>query len=142
MDIKINIFAKELLDKIVRKVDLISDRIKDTMPYTTKDGIYNNKEDNKSWWTNTFWCGILWMMYKETGNQKYMNFAKSIEEKMDSVLYNYDELDHDVGFMWLLSSVYNYEITGDTKSKSRAMLAASVLASRANIKEQISKVVT
>ena len=127
-------FILGLWDRIEKKITVTSDRIKDGMPYTTREGIYDNWEDNKPWWTNTFWCGILWLMYKETKEEKYKKFAESIEEKMDSVLYGYDAIHHDVGFMWLLSSVMNYEITGNEASRKRSMIAASLLSSRANIK--------
>lgn len=52
---------------------------------------------------------------------------------MDQVLHSYDELHHDVGFMWLQSSVMNHELTGNERSRQRALLAASVLAARGNI---------
>lgn len=126
-------FIMGIWDKIEKKVEVTSDRIKDGMPYTTKNGLYDNWEDDPSWWTNTFWTGILWHLYNETNLEKYKEYAKSIEEKMDTVLYNYDELHHDVGFMWLLSSVMNYEITGDENSRKRAMIAANVLSARSNM---------
>ena len=123
----------EIWDKIEKKVSVTADRIKDGMPYTTKNGVYDDWQEQASWWTNTFWTGILWYMYEETKGEKYKEYAQSIEEKMDKVLYDYDELHHDVGFMWLLSSVMNYEITGNEKSRKRAMIAANVLAGRANL---------
>ncbi len=127
-------FINGLWDRVEKKVNVTADRIKDTMPYTTKNGRYDNAEERDvSWWTNTFWTGILWHMYRETKDEKFKTYAESIETKMDEVLMGYDELHHDVGFMWLLSSVMNYEITGNEKSRKRAMLAASVLSSRANI---------
>lgn len=119
--------------RIEKKVSVTSERIKDSMPYSTQNGVYDDWQDNTSWWTNSFWCGILWHMYKQTKGDKYKIYAQSIEEKMDKVLYDYDELHHDVGFMWMLTSVMNYEITANTKSKKRAMLAANVLASRYNL---------
>lgn len=128
---------KELIlgvwDKIEKKVSITSDKIKDGMPYSTRNGEYDDWQDQASWWTNTFWTGILWHMYKETKVEKYKEYAQSIEEKMDEVLYNYDELHHDVGFMWLLSSVMNHEITGNESSRKRAMIAANVLAARGNL---------
>lgn len=123
----------DIWNKIEKKVSITSDRIKDGMPYTTKNGIYDDLQDQPEWWTNTFWCGILWHMYTETKQEKYRIYAESIEEKMDEVLLGYDGLHHDVGFMWLLSSVMNYETTGNEKSRKRAMLASNVLSARANI---------
>jgi unsaturated chondroitin disaccharide hydrolase len=126
-------FIRDTWGKIESKVAITSERIKDGMPYTTYNGVYDDWQDQSSWWTNTFWTGILWHMYRETKQESYKQYAQSIEVKMDEVLYGYDGLHHDVGFMWLLSSVMNYELTGDDKARQRAMLAANVLSARANI---------
>jgi unsaturated chondroitin disaccharide hydrolase len=128
-----NGFIEETWQRIIEKVAAVSTRIKDGMPYTTRGGVYDDWQDDPSWWTNTFWTGILWHMYAATKDETYKRYAQSIEEKMDSVLYGYDELHHDVGFMWLLSSVMNVEATDDQKARQRAMLAANVLAGRMNI---------
>jgi unsaturated chondroitin disaccharide hydrolase len=127
-------FIQELWEKIEKKIMLTTDSIQDTMPYTTKNGKYidANKID-PAWWTNSFWAGILWHMYRETKMIKFKEYAESIEKKFDALLMDYDGLHHDVGFMWLLTSVLNHEITGNDPSRKRAMLAASILSSRANI---------
>lgn len=128
-------FIEDVWGKIENKLNITSERIKDTMPYTTKAGIYNNAETiDISWWTNSFWSGILWLMYQETKQESYRTYAESIEKKMDACLFDFDGLHHDVGFMWLATSVMNYTHTGNEQSRKRAMLAASTLASRANIR--------
>lgn len=124
------LFVSELWRKIERKVNVTSERLKDTMPYTTEDGRYDDRQDVFVWWTNSFWAGILWHMFRETGADKYRIYAESIEAKLDKFLYDYDGVDHDAGFLWLLSSVLSYETTGNDKSRKRALLAASVLAAR------------
>ncbi|TFE28625.1 glycoside hydrolase family 88 protein [Cohnella luojiensis] len=126
-------FILDTWDRIAGKVAITSERIKDGMPYTTRNGVYDDWQDSDSWWTNSFWTGILWHMYRETKVETYKEYAQSIEKKLDEVLYGYDRLDHDAGFMWLLTSVMNYELTGDAKARQRAMLAASVLSARGNI---------
>ncbi|MFC4778696.1 glycoside hydrolase family 88 protein [Paenibacillus sp. GCM10023252] len=126
-------FIQETWDKIESKVKVTSERIKDSMPYTSRNGQYDDWQDTMDWWTNTFWTGILWQMYGATKQESFKRYAQSMEAKMDEVLYGYDGLHHDVGFMWLLSSVMNYELTGDEKARKRAMLAANVLSARANI---------
>lgn len=128
-------FIDDVWEKIESKLSITSKRIKDTMPYTTKDGVYNNAETTDiSWWTNAFWCGILWLMYQETNQESYRTYAESIEKKMDACLLDYDGLHHDVGFMWLATSVMNFTQTGNEQSRRRGMVAASILASRANIR--------
>lgn len=126
-------FIQGTWEKIEFKIAVTSERIKDSMPYTTHNGTYDDWQTDIDWWTNSFWTGILWQIYSTTKQESYKSYAQSMEAKMDEVLYGYDGLHHDVGFMWLLSSVKNYELTGDDKARKRAMLAASVLSARANI---------
>ena len=62
---------ESLWQKVEKKVSVTSDRIKDTMPYTTKGGQYDDCEaTDAAWWTNTFWTGILWHLYNETKQDK------------------------------------------------------------------------
>lgn len=117
------------------KVYKTSARIKDTIPYTTKNGKYDDKSgpDSIAWWTNSFYAGILWLLYNDTKDETFKNYAEGVEKRLDEALYGYEGLHHDVGFMWLLTSVANYTLTGSKKSYQRAMLAASTLASRYNV---------
>lgn len=126
-------FILEVWRKIEDKLSATSNRLKDGMPYTTRNGIYDDWQEHTYWWTDSFWAGILWHLFKETKDNKYKIYAESIEEKLDRFLLDYDSLHHDVGFLWMLSSVMNYEITGNEKSRKRAMLAANVLAARGNL---------
>jgi len=50
------------------------------------------------------------------------------------VFDNYNRFDHDIGFMWGLTSKANYIQTGNLKSRSRTLYAANILAARANIR--------
>lgn len=123
-------FLDEVWAGVERKLARTASRLKDAMPYKLVDGRYDDRQDWKLWWTNSFWAGILWRLYQQTGHHVYRQYAESIEIKLDKYLYDFDGLDHDVGFMWLLTSVLNYETTGNEQSRKRALLAASVLASR------------
>ena len=73
-------------------------------------------------------------MYKETGKEQYADYAISIEKKLQEVLYSYNGIDHDVGFIWLHTGVEHYREKNDEKARSDSLLAASLLASRFNIK--------
>ncbi len=46
--------------------------------------------------------------------------------KMEHLLSNTELVDHDLGFMWTLTSVANYKITGNKESRRRALLAANL----------------
>ena len=126
-----------LKKKCLEKLEKTSARIKDSVPYTTTNGIYDDKSDEKQikWWTNSFWAGLLWKLYEETGEEKYRLWAQGVEDKLANVLHtSFTSLDHDLGFLWLLTGVENYKKTGNLKSRNDALTAAGVLASRFNIK--------
>lgn len=127
-------WAEGLFKKFDEKFNVSADRNRDKIPYSTIDGKYDDFSDRIDWWTNGFWGGIMWMLYSKTQNPLYREAAELNEEKLDEALLGYDKLHHDVGFMWLPTSVANYKLTGNEKSKKRALLAASVLASRFNLK--------
>lgn len=125
--------AKYALEKTLKKIERTSQRIKDTMPNYSVNGIYNDEsEKNLRLWTNGFWSGILWHCYKLTGIERYAEYAVSCEQRLDEVLLDFYEVDHDAGFMWLLTSVAHYSIKKDDNARRRALIAASLLASRFN----------
>lgn len=125
---------KEALEKVLSKLERTSSRIKDSIAYRTIDGVYNDMTEQIDWWTNGFWPGILWLAYRKTNNKTYLEWAESVEKKLDKALENFYCLHHDVGFMWHLSAVADYKLTGNKISAKRGYIAASVLASRFNAK--------
>lgn len=82
-------------------------------------------------WTNGFWTGQLWLAYELTGAQRYLDaalqqvdsFAERIEQRI-----NVDH--HDLGFLYSLSCVAGYKITGNQKARSAALSAAECLLER------------
>ena len=58
--------------------------------------------------------------------------AENAENLLDGAFAEYDHLHHDVGFMWHISAGVNYRLTGNKKSRLRALYAADFLAARYN----------
>lgn len=127
-------WLNKVYEKIVNKISAECDRVGDKIPYIAENGVY--KEDKAEtdivWWTNGFWPGILWQMYNVTGDDKYKHVARSVEDKLDKAFDIYTGLHHDVGFMWLHSAVADYRLTGNERSKARALHATHLLAGRYN----------
>jgi len=128
---------QEMADRITEKMAGSVKRSGVKIPYTTTvDGVYDDKfETAPYFWTNGFWPGIVWLMYQKTGDAYYKDVANRLEERLDGVLLGrigegVSTLHHDVGFMWLLSAVANYRLTGDKASRNRGLIAAYSLASR------------
>ncbi|GHV37016.1 glycosyl hydrolase family 88 [Spirochaetia bacterium] len=126
-------WAEAVRDKIRLKMAAQCDRVGSKVPYIAVDGHYGDKmADNLSWWTNGFWPGILWLMFRDTKDQKYSNTAIAVEERLDAALAAYEGLHHDVGFMWTLSAGLDFKLTGNPRSRARALHAANLLAGRYN----------
>lgn len=101
-------------------------------PHASQGGRYVLEGAN--WWTAGFWPGLLWQMYAECGDGELRAVAERCEQRLDEVLDGYEKLDHDLGFMWILTSVANYKLTGNEMSRLRALKAANYLAARFNLK--------
>jgi len=135
-------WVNETCKKITNKMAISIKKNEGKIPYSTDQcGVFDDrsKDSDLMWWTNGFWEGILWLMYMKTRDTYYCDLENKMEEVLDRVLlgkndYGIDPLHHDVGFMWLLSSVANYRLRGNTRSKARGLIAANYLSSRFNSK--------
>lgn len=127
-------------EKIERKYLKNAEEIGDIFPFTADESgkfteqTFLKGRDSVEWWTNGFYAGIMWLLYSATGNEVFKKAAKNQEQMLDEAFILYDELNHDVGFMWGLASKPSYIFDRDIKSRSRSLLAANILAGRANIK--------
>lgn len=133
-------WLNDLLDKTMTKVAKVSERSAKKIPYTTVDGVHDDKAyfdkdnlwDGLSFWTNGFWPGMMWQMYHATGEERYAEIARFTEVGLDKTFDSFYGLHHDVGFMWLPTAVANYRLTKDEDAKRRSLHAATLLAGRFN----------
>jgi len=126
-------FASEFLDKVVKKLTAMAPEIGANFP-TINAGEWDphGEKTSISSWETAFWPGIMWLMYLKTGDEMFKKYAEGCEEKLDGAFDIFTYIHHDVGFMWNLSAVADYKITGNERSKARAMHAATILAGRFN----------
>ena len=122
------VFAK--LDKKLSRTAVTS---RNKIPYTTKDGVHDDRSGNPHGWTNGFWGGLMWLMYEATKNEDYKLTALKSEEFMDKAFAEMDQFYHDVGFMWHILAGANYKLTGDMAARNKDILCAMSLMSRYNI---------
>ncbi|MBO5237158.1 MAG: glycoside hydrolase family 88 protein [Lachnospiraceae bacterium] len=126
-------WEEEFLSKVYEKLFWATDEVSSLKPYTTKDGIYNAPPAGKYHWFCGFWGGIQWWLYKFSKDEKFLKKAKAISEDMDYGLTDFVQLDHDVGFQYLLTTVADYEITGSDRAMVSGIHAATLLAGRFNL---------
>jgi unsaturated chondroitin disaccharide hydrolase len=124
-------WVSEAWQKVNEKIDRTSKRIGANFPHASENGQYVLAEPY--WWTAGFWPGLLWLLYRDQKNEELKQIAEECEAKLDAVQHDYYRLDHDMGFMWTLTSVAHYKILGDKNSKRRALLAANLLMGRFNV---------
>ena len=87
-----------------------------------------------------FWTGILWLCYEVSGEKHYREVA---EQNVKSFIYRIEnEIEvehHDLGFLYSLSCVSAYKLTGNEAAKNAAISAAENYCSATNLRENLSK---
>ncbi|MGF1772552.1 glycoside hydrolase family 88 protein [Vibrio wakamikoensis] len=125
-------WANDAWKSVFEKVKFTSEDISVQFPSMTSEGCY--EDTHAPWaWVVGFWPGLLWLLYEKEHYQPFKDIAIAREKTMDGPLDEYVNIHHDVGFMWQLTSIKQYELFGNERSKNRALRAASHLASRFNI---------
>ena len=142
MDICGEKWIEDTVDKIREKISWVSEKNKDKIPYTTDEtGSYDdrsddtkswNPDDGLNWWTNGFWGGIMWLLYQDTKEERYIAIARNSERKLERTFSDYFGLHHDVGFMFMPTAVADYRLTGNAGARKTALHAANLLAGRFN----------
>lgn len=124
-------WVNEAWQKVTHKIERTSKSIGANFPHASEKGKYVLAEP--SWWTAGFWPGLLWQVYRDTKDDTLKQLAQACEDKLDEVQQEYYRLDHDMGFMWTLTSIAQYKLIGKEDSKRRALLAANLLMGRFNV---------
>ncbi|MGI2296070.1 glycoside hydrolase family 88 protein [Paenibacillus sp. GXUN7292] len=116
------------------KINRLNEKIGASFPHVCLDGNYNCED--ASFWTSGFWGGLLWLAYRETKEEALRETAELIEQKLNVPLQQFYDIHHDVGFMYLPTSVINYQLSGNEESRRMGLIAASHLAGRFNLSGQ------
>ena len=81
-------------------------------------------------WVASFWPGQLWLAHSITGGEHFKNSARMRRPYFNTVLQHPEWHDHDLGFLFSLSCVADYKLTGNEQSRNMALRAADFLAAR------------
>lgn len=130
-------WAEKFLSRCEAKTDRVMDGMEKDYPYSTVDGKYDNLEIFPFNWTSGFFGGIMWLFYSTTGKKKYLDRAVRCSERTNLAFSdpkNFNCLDnHDLGFVFLPTSVAHYRICKDDNARIRGLHAATMLAGRFNL---------
>ena len=128
-------WAETKLVKVTEKIRVEIQRLGEGIPYIPYDGRYTDVAEERGidWWTNGFWSGILWQLYHATRENLFVQTAIVQESRLNQILYQFKDVHHDVGFLFLPSAVAHYRLLGDEQAFRTGLHAANVLAGRFNI---------
>lgn len=99
------------------------------------NGFYSPAPNDQ--WTNGFWTGELWLAYENTGDPVFQDAAlKQVDSFLERIQKGIETDTHDLGFLYSLSCVAGYKLTGNETAKKAALLAADKLVSRFHEKGQ------
>ncbi|MBV6319475.1 glycoside hydrolase family 88 protein [Duganella violaceipulchra] len=82
-------------------------------------------------WTNGFWTGMLWLAYEASGAPRYREAAeRHVLGFHRRQAERHNVAHHDLGFLYSLSCVPAYQLTGSTVAAEAALGAARLLLER------------
>jgi unsaturated chondroitin disaccharide hydrolase len=85
-------------------------------------------------WVNGFWSGQLWLAFAYTQDPFFLSAGRQQRPYFTHRLARSETHDHDLGFLYSLSVVADYKLTGDSHARELGLAAAASLASRFNPK--------
>ncbi|TNV22935.1 glucuronyl hydrolase [Buttiauxella sp. B2] len=120
------------LESVTKKLDKTIIAVGDKFP--------NEACENGKWqptgnveWTTSFWPGQLWLAWEMTGDDKYRQAAErylpSFAERLNKRI---ETATHDLGFLYTLSCINAWRLTGNEEARKTALLAADILMERFN----------
>ena len=124
-------------EEVTAAMDRVADQVRCNMEYfgtrfpssATRNqtyGVIDNIE-----WTEGFWTGLLWLCYEYTGDDAFKNLAlKNVDSFLNRVEKRIELDHHDLGFLYSLSCVAGYKLTGSAEGRKAGLLAADKLMER------------
>nr|WP_027641648.1 glycoside hydrolase family 88 protein [Enterocloster clostridioformis] len=124
-------------EEVTAAMDRVVDQVRCNMEYfgtrfpssATRNqtyGVIDNIE-----WTDGFWTGLLWLCYEYTGDDAFKELAlKNVGSFLNRVEKRIELDHHDLGFLYSLSCVAGYKLTGSAEGRKAGLLAADKLMER------------
>jgi unsaturated chondroitin disaccharide hydrolase len=134
----------QISDWLSKQVDFVVEKVEGNLksftelvpPAASVKNVYQPEENID--WTASFWVGMLFLSKELTGNTI---FDEVITHQMASFQHRLDneiELEtHDIGFLYILSAIADYQVNKHNESKEMAVQAADLLMKRYSSKAQI-----
>ena len=122
---------QQAMEKFRRTAPLAAEE--NMIPYTSENGRWiPSPYDGNGWWTGGFWPGLMWQFYAASRDAFFLEEARRTEALLAEEMRVFIHLNHDVGFMYLLSAGADWKLTGNEQARQDTLHAASLLMGRFN----------
>ncbi len=105
----------------------------DGFPERTENGRWlcvEKSGEKAGWWVGGHWVGLLWQAFAYTSDPELEKAARTWAACL--LPRQFDLGTHDLGFLFELSHILGFELTGDENLKAPALQAAETLSRRFN----------
>jgi unsaturated chondroitin disaccharide hydrolase len=119
-----------IIAAVLARIDASLDLFTDAFPKPSSEGGVYAPMDNTEW-TNGFWTGMLWLAYEASGEPRYRRAAeRQVQSFADRIQREVNVDHHDLGFLYSLSCVSAWKLTGNIVARDAALAAARRLMTR------------
>jgi unsaturated chondroitin disaccharide hydrolase len=119
------------LARALQRIDRLAFRFPEGFPSAYGEGNKYRAARNVGW-TPGFWAGLLWLAYQHTGDRVWRVRAEALMPSFAARLEagGAGTETHDLGFLYTLSAVAAWTLTGDRSARAVALRAADLLTQR------------
>lgn len=121
---------QDALSDAIERIDATLATFYDRFPTASSDDLVYPATDNMDGWTASFWTGQCWLASELTGDDRFRDAAETQLETFARRLDEGNVDTHDLGFLYTLSAVAGYRLTGKSAYRNLAVDAADHLADR------------
>jgi unsaturated chondroitin disaccharide hydrolase len=97
-------------------------------PMYTVGGKWDREGERWTHWCEGFFPGILWLLYKHTRDESWRRPAEEYSRRLEP--RRHDRAVHDLGFLFLSTTMRWYHLTGDDRLRDVLVEAGRTLALR------------
>ncbi len=126
------LISQEIEEKLRRATAAYTERFPhvSTIP---EEGLRYVPEENILW-TSAFFPGMMLLAYDRTGDENFLKYTGFYLDSFENRLNKRIHISHDLGFLYTLTGVALYKLTGNGRAREMALKAAGMLAERYNEK--------
>jgi unsaturated chondroitin disaccharide hydrolase len=122
-------FLQDALDYSLLKIRASAGKVSGFFPEMTDGDAWVGPEDGG--WTGGHWTGLLWLAFAATSDPAFEAAARQWTARLAP--RQFDTGTHDLGFLFELSHILGYKLTGEESFKDPAIRAARSLCQRFNV---------